>query len=69
MRKLGEVIKTLRLDAGLTQAQLGAQIGTDATNVGRVERGIQNLGSPDFHVDSFLAVYSLKTDFRVERTS
>lgn len=43
MRKLGEVIKTLRLDAGLTQAQLGAQIGMDATNVGRVERGIQNL--------------------------
>lgn len=23
-------------------------------------------GSPDFHVDSFLAMYSLKTDFRVE---
>lgn len=43
MKQLGEVIKMLRLDAGLTQAQLGEKIGTDATNVGRVERGIQNL--------------------------
>jgi transcriptional regulator with XRE-family HTH domain len=43
MKQLGEVIKMLRLDAGMTQAQLGEKIGTDATNVGRVERGIQNL--------------------------
>lgn len=43
MKQLGEVIKMLRLDAGLTQAQLGERIGTDATNIGRVERGIQNL--------------------------
>lgn len=25
-----------------------------------------HMGSPDFHVDSFLAMYSLRTDFRVE---
>lgn len=37
--------------------------------VPRRQFGDDYSGSPDFHVDSFLVMYSLRTDFRVERTS
>lgn len=43
IRTLGDVIRQLRQERAWTQAELGTKIGTDATNVGRIERGLQNM--------------------------
>lgn len=39
---LGEAIRTLRSDAGLSQEQLAEGAGTDLTQVGGIERGVRN---------------------------
>lgn len=39
---LGEAIRTLRTEAGLSQEQLAEAAGTDLTQVGGIERGIRN---------------------------
>jgi transcriptional regulator with XRE-family HTH domain len=39
---LGEAIRTLRTEAGLSQEQLAEYAGTDLTQVGGIERGIRN---------------------------
>lgn len=39
---LGEAIRRLRLEAGLSQEQLAERAGTDLTQVGGIERGVRN---------------------------
>lgn len=39
---LGEAIRTLRTEAGLSQEQLAEYAGTDLTQVGGIERGVRN---------------------------
>jgi transcriptional regulator with XRE-family HTH domain len=39
---LGEAIRRLRLEAGMSQEQLADQAGTDLTQVGGIERGVRN---------------------------
>lgn len=39
---LGEAVRTLRLEAGLSQEQLAEYAGTDLTQVGGIERGVRN---------------------------
>lgn len=39
---LGEAIRRLRLEAGLSQEQLAEGAGTDLTQVGGIERGVRN---------------------------
>lgn len=39
---LGEAIRRLRLEAGMSQEQLAESAGTDLTQVGGVERGVRN---------------------------
>jgi transcriptional regulator with XRE-family HTH domain len=39
---LGEAIRTLRMEAGLSQEQLAESAGTDLTQVGGIERGVRN---------------------------
>jgi transcriptional regulator with XRE-family HTH domain len=39
---LGEAVRTLRLEAGLSQEQLAEGAHTDLTQVGGIERGIRN---------------------------
>ncbi len=42
-RSLGAVIKEVRKERGLSQLMLAHSVGTDATNIGRIERGIQGV--------------------------
>jgi transcriptional regulator with XRE-family HTH domain len=39
---LGEAIRRLRLEAGLSQEQLAERAGTDLTQIGGIERGVRN---------------------------
>jgi transcriptional regulator with XRE-family HTH domain len=39
---LGEAVRRLRLEAGMSQEQLAENAGTDLTQVGGVERGVRN---------------------------
>ena len=39
---LGEAIRTIRTEAGLSQEQLAEYAGTDLTQVGGIERGVRN---------------------------
>lgn len=39
---LGEAIRRLRLDAGISQEQLAERAQTDLTQVGGIERGVRN---------------------------
>ncbi|HEU5104787.1 MAG TPA: helix-turn-helix transcriptional regulator [Solirubrobacterales bacterium] len=39
---LGEAVRTLRLEAGLSQEQLAEGAQTDLTQVGGIERGVRN---------------------------
>lgn len=39
---LGEAVRRLRLEAGLSQEQLAEWASTDLTQVGGVERGVRN---------------------------
>jgi len=39
---LGDAIKALRVEAGLSQEQLAEGAGTDLTQVGGIERGLRN---------------------------
>jgi transcriptional regulator with XRE-family HTH domain len=40
---LGRALRALRREAGMTQEQVAEQLGTDATFVSRIERGIRGL--------------------------
>lgn len=39
---LGEAVRTLRLEAGMSQEQLAEGAGTDLTQIGGIERGVRN---------------------------
>jgi transcriptional regulator with XRE-family HTH domain len=39
---LGEALRTLRIEAGLSQEQLAEGAHTDLTQVGGIERGVRN---------------------------
>jgi transcriptional regulator with XRE-family HTH domain len=39
---LGEAVRTLRLEAGMSQEELADAADTDLTQVGGVERGVRN---------------------------
>jgi transcriptional regulator with XRE-family HTH domain len=39
---LGESLRQLRLEAGLSQEQLAERAGTDLSQVGGIERGLRN---------------------------
>jgi transcriptional regulator with XRE-family HTH domain len=39
---LGEAVRTLRSEVGLSQEQLAEGAGTDLTQVGGIERGVRN---------------------------
>jgi transcriptional regulator with XRE-family HTH domain len=39
---LGEAVRTLRLEAGMSQEQLAEGAETDLTQVGGIERGVRN---------------------------
>lgn len=39
---LGESIRRIRLEAGMSQEQLAEQASTDLTQVGGIERGVRN---------------------------
>lgn len=39
---LGEAVRTIRLEQGLSQEQLAEYAGTDLTQVGGIERGVRN---------------------------
>jgi transcriptional regulator with XRE-family HTH domain len=43
LASLGEVVKALRAEAGLTQEGLAARAGIDPTYISRIERGERNL--------------------------
>lgn len=42
LASLGEVVKTLRAEAGLTQEGLAAQVDIDPSYIGHIERGDRN---------------------------
>jgi transcriptional regulator with XRE-family HTH domain len=39
---LGDAVRTLRLEAGMSQEALADAAGTDLTQVGGIERGVRN---------------------------
>lgn len=39
---LGEAVRRLRLEAGMSQEQLAEAAGTDLTQIGGIERGVRN---------------------------
>ncbi|HEV2727699.1 MAG TPA: helix-turn-helix transcriptional regulator [Solirubrobacterales bacterium] len=39
---LGEAVRRLRREAGLSQEQLAERAGTDLTQIGGIERGVRN---------------------------
>ncbi len=39
---LGEAVRRLRLEAGMSQEQLAEGAGTDLTQIGGIERGVRN---------------------------
>ena len=39
---LGEAVRTLRRESGISQEQLAEGAGTDLTQVGGIERGVRN---------------------------
>jgi transcriptional regulator with XRE-family HTH domain len=39
---LGEAVRTIRLEQGLSQERLAEYAGTDLTQIGGIERGIRN---------------------------
>lgn len=39
---LGEAVRQMRLEAGMSQEELAENAGTDLTQVGGVERGVRN---------------------------
>lgn len=39
---LGDAIRRLRLERGLSQEQLAERAGTDLTQIGGIERGVRN---------------------------
>jgi transcriptional regulator with XRE-family HTH domain len=39
---LGEALRTMRLEAQMSQEQLAERAGTDLTQVGGIERGVRN---------------------------
>jgi transcriptional regulator with XRE-family HTH domain len=39
---LGEAVRTIRLEQGLSQEQLAEYAGTDLTQIGGIERGVRN---------------------------
>lgn len=39
---LGEAVRRLRLEAGLSQEQLAERAATDLTQIGGIERGVRN---------------------------
>lgn len=39
---LGEAVRTLRVEAGMSQEELADAAGTDLTQVGGIERGVRN---------------------------
>lgn len=39
---LGEAVRTLRVEAGMSQEALADAAGTDLTQVGGIERGVRN---------------------------
>lgn len=39
---LGEAVRRLRLEAGMSQEQLAERAGTDLTQIGGIERGVRN---------------------------
>jgi len=39
---LGEAVRRLRLEAGMSQEQLAERVGTDLTQIGGIERGVRN---------------------------
>jgi transcriptional regulator with XRE-family HTH domain len=39
---LGEAVRRLRLEAGMSQEQLAERAATDLTQVGGIERGVRN---------------------------
>jgi transcriptional regulator with XRE-family HTH domain len=39
---LGEAVRRLRTDAGLSQEQLADRMATDLTQIGGIERGVRN---------------------------
>ena len=41
--KIGKLISELRVNHGLTQAQLAAELGTSQSAINRIERGAQNV--------------------------
>ncbi|HEX8051205.1 MAG TPA: helix-turn-helix transcriptional regulator [Solirubrobacterales bacterium] len=39
---LGDAVRRLRLEAGMSQEQLAERAGTDLTQIGGIERGVRN---------------------------
>jgi len=39
---LGEAVRTIRLEQGLSQERLAEYAGTDLTQIGGIERGVRN---------------------------
>ena len=56
--KIGETIKELRLDRGLTQDELADLAGTTAANISRIETGKHGVGSE--LLNSLAYVFNLK---------
>jgi transcriptional regulator with XRE-family HTH domain len=48
-RAFGDRVRTLRLEVGLSQEQLGLESGLDRSYVGQVERGERNLSLENIH--------------------
>ena len=46
-KKVGELIKEARTNAGLTQADLGRKVGLSASDIGKAERGEKTLTQAD----------------------
>ena len=46
-KKVGELIKEARANAGLTQAELGRKVGLSASDIGKAERGEKTLTQAD----------------------
>ena len=46
-KKVGDLIKEARSNAGLTQAELGRKVGLSASDIGKAERGEKTLTQAD----------------------
>lgn len=49
LKRFGDRVRTKRLEAGISQEQLGQKTGLDRTYISGIERGLRNIGLINVH--------------------